>query len=80
MLVAAGVDGGYELFGTTVNASLVATMSTRLTFSTALSLFPYAARGEAGAIGIVFDEEVDTAPTSRVPHFMSIGCLPRLSR
>lgn len=75
---AAGPDGAYELWGSTVDSALVATVGTRFTFSPALSLFPYAARGEFGAIGIVFDEEVVMAPTSRVPHFMAIGCLPTL--
>ncbi len=73
---AAGADGAYELFGTTVDSSLGTAVSTRFTFSAPMSLFPYAARGDAGSIGIVFDEEVDTAPTSRVPHFMAIGCPP----
>jgi hypothetical protein len=73
---AAGPDGAYELWGTTVDSALEVRASTRFTFTTALSLFPYAARDDGGAIGIVFDEEVVTAPTSRKPHFMSIGCPP----
>ncbi|HEX6766415.1 MAG TPA: hypothetical protein VF103_13075, partial [Polyangiaceae bacterium] len=71
----AGSDGAYELGGLTVSPGLdVLTQVQRLTFSDALSLFPYAARGPDGTIGIVFDEDDETPPTSRIPYFMSVGC------
>ena len=72
----AGPDGAYELYGSTVGDNLLPTSPTRLTFSDALSLFPFAARGPDGTVGIVFDEDRETPPTSRRPHFMSVGCLP----
>ena len=73
---AAGPDGAYELFGTTVNPTIVPIATTRFTFTDALSLFPYAARGPEGTVGIVFDEDDETPPTSRRPYFMSVGCQP----
>jgi hypothetical protein len=71
---AAGADGAYELYAVTVSRTLVAGAGTRLTATPALSLFPYAARGSDGSIGIVFDETVETGTTSRRPYFMSVGC------
>lgn len=76
---AAGPDGAYELYGMTVDPTLAPGPGTRFTFTDALSLFPYAARGPDGTIGIVFDEDDETPPTSRRPYFMSVGCAPPTS-
>jgi hypothetical protein len=72
---AAGADGAYDIYGLTLAATLDAPPpSTRLTSTPAASLFPYAARGPAGSIGIVFEELVETPPTSRRPHILAVGC------
>lgn len=72
----AGPDGQYELWATTLEPSLATPppASVALTRSSAYSLFPYAALGPNGTIGIVFDEDQETPPTSRRPYFMSVGC------
>jgi hypothetical protein len=71
-------DGAYELYaGVVVVGQISPMVATELTHSEALSLFPYAAPGADGTIGIVFDEDDETPPTSRVPHFMSVGCRSR---
>jgi hypothetical protein len=70
----AGADGAYELHSVTVPPTLRTAAATQLTSTPALSLFPYAARGPGGSIGIVFDENVETGMTSRRPYFMSVGC------
>jgi hypothetical protein len=78
-LVFAGAlaDGAYDLHSAILNpASTLPVQVIRLTTTEPLSLLPYAARGPDGSIGIVFDEAVETEPTSRTPHFMAVGCLP----
>jgi hypothetical protein len=70
-------DGAYDLHSAILNpASTLPVQVIRLTTTEALSLFPYTARGPDGSIGIVFDEDDETEPTSRIPHFMAVGCLP----
>jgi hypothetical protein len=77
---AAGPDGQYDIWATTLDPALAtpAPASVALTSSGAYSLFPYAALGPNGTIGIVFDEDQETPPTSRGPYFMSVGCSPPL--
>jgi hypothetical protein len=75
VVAGAQFDGAYDLHAAILNVgSRLPLEVVRLTNTEPLSLFPYAARGPEGSIGIVFDEHDETAPTSRRPHFMAIGC------
>ena len=70
-------DGAYDLYSTVLTpGTILVSQVIRLTTTEALSLFPFAARGPDGSIGIVFDEDDETTPTSRIPHFMAVGCRP----